>query len=164
MRRGDAAPCRTLLVFFRHPGKDIVILVQVVADQPGAIIRIRVDVIIDIIFVEFHVSVIRVGFVTVIGSGLYFVFFSLFVGRLDRWHLCCLYAFGGRPATPAADHRLGVKLRLAPGTYDWCPVEIIITHATRQACTFQTEICLGHKNTHTLYAGTDMQFGKWPPY
>ena len=64
MHRKGTSPRRALLVFLRHPGKDIVILVEVVADQPGAVISIGVDVIVDIVLVKFDIGVISTGLVT----------------------------------------------------------------------------------------------------
>ena len=162
MHRKGTSPRRALLVFLRHPGKDIVILVEVVADQPGAVISIGINVIVDIVLVKFDIGVIRTGLVTFVG-GVRCFFFRLFISCLDCWFVGCLHAFWRCPATPAADHRLGIKLCLAPGTYNRCPVEIIIPHAARQACTLQTEICLGHNITYALYAGANTQFCKPPP-
>ncbi len=51
MRRRDVSPRGALLVLFRNPGKDVLFPVEVVADQPGSVVGIRVDVV--IVTIEF---------------------------------------------------------------------------------------------------------------
>ena len=160
MRRRNVSPRGALLVLFRNRGKDVLFPVEVVADQPGSVVGIRVDVV--IVTIEFYVALTRACVLNVI-SGDSFLF-NLLVGRLGRRFLGGLRAFRCSAAPPASDHCFGIELRLAPGTDDWGPVEIIITHAAGQACTFQTEFSLGHQNTHALYAGAGLPSGSQLPW
>ncbi len=146
MRRRDVSPRGASLVLFRNPTKDVLFPLAVAADQPSSIVGICVDVV--IVTIEFYVALARACVLTVI-SGDRFLF-SLLVGRFGRRFLSDLRAYRCSAAPPASDHCFGIELCLAPGTDDWGPVEIIITHAAGQACTFQTEFSLGHQNTHAL--------------
>ena len=132
MRRRDVLPHVALIVLFRNPVKNVPFPVEVVVDQPSSVVGICVDVI--IVTIKFYVALARVCGLTVI-SGYRFLFSPL-IGRLGRRFLGGLRAFRCSATPPASDHCFGIKLRLAPGTDDWGPVEIIITHAAGQACTF----------------------------
>ena len=68
MRRRDVSPRGALLVLFRNPWKDVLFPVEVVADQPGSIVGIRVDVV--IVTIEFYVALARACVLTIISGCL----------------------------------------------------------------------------------------------